>query len=377
MSQSKTLLLTSADIARLVSHVGPDRFMSILIDRLSDAFAHSKTTKLEIPARDGFHYPQGLVEWMPLYQHENAVLMKMVGYHPANPHKRRLPTVVCSLSLFDTNTGQLTALADGALLTAMRTGAASAIATRMLSPATGHDLGLIGCGAQAVTQLHALSQIRTFKTVRIFDTSDSVLRSFPQRCESFVNSSTAIQRSSLKDLVEQSDVICTATSVGVGRGPVFDAVNIRPHLHINAVGADLPGKTELPLDLLRNAFVVPDFIAQATSEGECQQLAAEDIGPSITELATTPEAFVNRKHCLTVFDSTGWALEDFVAIQLAIELAADCRIGSRVAIESMKSDPWNPYEELNPTRSSTELPPLPDSEMAVPGGDEMERLVVK
>ncbi len=346
MPTRKTFLLTSHDIARLVSRVGADVFLDALIQRLTTAVASYDKADFDTPPREGFHYANGLVEWMPLYHRNDSVFMKMVGYHPANPVDQRTPTVVASLSSFDANTGQLTAIADGALLTAMRTGAASAVATSLLAEKDSRNLGLIGCGAQAVTQLHALSRVCSFDTVRVYDTNSAVANSFSERVANVVSDSVYVQQCSLVELVGKSDVICTATSVDRNSGPVFHDVETKPHLNINAVGADLPGKTELPLSLLRKAFVVPDFPAQAVNEGECQRLTRDEIGPSLAEVAAAPLKFQSKQQNLSVFDSTGWALEDFIALELASELASKYQIGSHVAIESETRDPWNPYEDL-------------------------------
>ncbi|MCA9047435.1 MAG: ornithine cyclodeaminase family protein, partial [Planctomycetaceae bacterium] len=297
-------VLTATDIVQLMSHVGVHSFMDALIDRLQVAFAEYSNGRFRVPARDGFHYNAGLVEWMPLMQHDAAVLMKMVGYHPTNPAQRGLPTVVSTLSMFDTRTGQLTAFADGRLLTAMRTGAASAVATRLLSPPDVSSLGLIGCGTQAVTQLHALSRIRNFSKVRFCDTNVAVADTLRERVSCLVDDKVQLMPCEIEEVVERSDVICTATSVDVGGGPVFRTPLNTVCLHVNAVGSDLPGKTELPPEFLRTAVVCPDFRPQAVAEGECQQLSDEEIGPDIMEIAG--RLVESRKLCdrLTVFDST-------------------------------------------------------------------------
>jgi L-lysine cyclodeaminase len=346
MHSPNTLLLTHDDIAQLVDRVGADRVMDELIERLNRAFASFDDLMFDVPARAGFHDTSGLVEWMPLHQRGHSVLMKMVGYHPENPTQRNLPTVVSTLSMFDTRTGQLTAVADGALLTAMRTGAASAVATRIFCCQSARSLGLIGCGAQSVTQLHALMRVCEFETVRVFDTAPSVAASFADRVAWFTDASTRIQVASLHELVEQSDVISTATSVDVGHGPVFCSDLTSPHVHINAIGSDLPGKTELPLALLETAVVCPDFPPQAIVEGECQQLSEHQIGPSLMTVAAAPELWEAARNSRTVFDSTGWALEDFVALDLAIEYANKLGIGTRIAIEAPRSNPWDPYATL-------------------------------
>ena len=346
-----TLILTGDDIAEIVRRIGCHEFMDLMTERMHRAFAGFDPAKTSVPVRDGFHYAKpasGLIEWMPLYQHGRTVLMKMVGYHPANPHRVDLPTVLSTMSLFDATTGSLVAIADGVLLTAIRTGAASAVATRLLAVEDSRVLGMIGCGAQAVTQVHAISRVLPVEMVRYFDTDSHVMESFSERVLPLMDGGLQFIPSAVQEVVECADVLCTATSVAVGSGPVFRNCRTQDWLHINAVGSDLAGKTELPLKLLQQSLVCPDFPAQAQREGECQQLSSDQIGPSLLHIARHPEGWPDVRRRRTVFDSTGWALEDFVAMELARELADRFLIGTRMHVERASVDPWNPYEHIDP-----------------------------
>ena len=100
---------------------------------------------------------------MPIYKKGAEVVIKVVGYHPKNPKNFNLPTILSSISSYDTKTGHLMGIADGVLLTALRTGAASAVASELLAKPESTTLGLIGCGAQSITQLHALSRYSNLK----------------------------------------------------------------------------------------------------------------------------------------------------------------------------------------------------------------------
>jgi ornithine cyclodeaminase/alanine dehydrogenase-like protein (mu-crystallin family) len=136
---------------------------------------------LSIPPRDGFEYDnpsRGLIEFMPILKLGDMMTMKVVGYHPSNPNQRQLPTVLSSISSFNTDNGHLAALTDGTFLTALRTGAASAVASKLLGHPDSCVLGIIGCGAQAVTQLHALSRVFKFEKVLSYDIDPSASKSF-------------------------------------------------------------------------------------------------------------------------------------------------------------------------------------------------------
>ncbi len=344
-TKSKTIILACEDVQKIVQHFGVHSVMDELIDRMMDSFKTFDALKTKIPARSGFSYDRpdtGLVEWMPLHGPNGHVMIKVVGYHPNNPNKYNLPTILSTLSAYDTTTGHLLGLVDGVLLTALRTGAASALASMLLANPESKVLGLIGCGAQAVTQLHALSRKFDFEQVMIYDVDQEAVYSFEERCRS-LGLGIEVVPAGIQQIIEQVDILCTATSVDVGKGPLFGGAAFKPSLHVNAVGADFPGKVELPLALLEKSFVCPDFKEQAIIEGECQQLADDKIGPNLAHVVQRKSDFEHVKNQMSVFDSTGWALEDQVVMELFLEYAARLGLGKEIEIEFMPEDAKSPY----------------------------------
>jgi ornithine cyclodeaminase/alanine dehydrogenase-like protein (mu-crystallin family) len=345
----KTLILSSADIRRAIITVGLDALMDEMIGRLSAALASFRPTDAAIPARQGFTYTQpaaGLLEWMPcMYNGGTQATIKVVGYHPTNLRLRKLPTILSTVSTYDTASGHLICMMDATFITALRTGAASAVATRHMASPRATTLGLFGAGAQAVTQFHAISRVVDLERVLIHDADPDVEESFLTRTCAFAGN-IRIEPAAPKVVIESSDVVCTVTSVDVGAGPVFHGIEPQPWAHFNAVGSDFPGKTELPAELLHRCFVSPDFREQAVKEGECQQLPPEEIGPDLFELVQQTDRYRFVQDHLSVFDSTGWALEDQVAMDLFMELAADLDLGTHVSVETIPSDPLNPYHLL-------------------------------
>ncbi len=351
-----TLILTGQHVIDIVERFGLDPLMDLLIERLNIAIAEYQPNKIEIPVRSGFNYLSdnpGLIEWMPVHCKDREVVIKVVGYHPKNPAKFSIPTILSSIYAYDTGSGHLKGIADGVLLTALRTGAASAVASRFMAHPNSAVLGLIGCGAQSVTQLHALSRVFSVKRVLIYDKDENVMRSFRDRI-SMLHLSMDIIPADFEQIMLDSDIVCTGTSIGVGEGPLFTGLHTNPQIHINAIGSDFPGKTELPPDLLRQSLVCPDFLEQALLEGECQQLRPEEIGPDWVTLIQNFHAYPDIRNSRSVFDSTGWALEDQVVMQLFMELAEKFNIGLEVALENISQDAKNPYHflyaELIPTR---------------------------
>lgn len=351
-----TLILTGQHVIDIVERFGLDPLMDLLIERLTISIAEYQPNKVEIPVRSGFNYLSenpGLIEWMPLHCKDREVVIKVVGYHPKNPATFSLPTILSSIYAYDTGSGHLKGIADGVLLTALRTGAASAVASRYMANPHSTVLGLIGCGAQSVTQLHALSREFSFKQVLIYDKDEDVMQSFSDRI-SMLRLSLDIIPADMEQIMLSSDIVCTGTSIGVGEGPLFTNIQSNPQIHINAIGSDFPGKIELPPDLLRQSLVCPDFLEQALIEGECQQLRPEEIGPDLVTIVQNYHAYPDILNRRSVFDSTGWALEDQVVMQLFMELAEKFNIGLELALENISEDAKNPYHflysELIPTR---------------------------
>ncbi|MBO4256226.1 ornithine cyclodeaminase family protein [Streptomyces griseorubiginosus] len=337
----ETTILTRQHVAKLVKESGNDRFMDRMIVRLREAFTASDTGVS--PARDGFVRGPGdtaILEWMPHHDPGRSITIKTVAYTPSNPTTYQLPTIIGSLTRYDDVTGRLLAICDGILPTAIRTGAASAIASGLLARPDSRVLGLVGAGAQAVTQAHALSRVFPLEQILVHDIEPAHAGSFADRVD-FLGLDVRVV--GLAELEAASDIICTVTSVGVGEGPVLSGENLRPHVHINAIGADLIGKIEVPRAVLESAFVTADHVAQALREGECQQLEAADLGPDLMSLCGDPRTAAGRRDRVTVFDSTGFALEDHVALDVFLELAEEAGIGDRLQVEHLPDDALNPY----------------------------------
>lgn len=341
-----TRVLVSDDLAELVRIVGRDQLMDLMMERMRERFRDHDPAVVDVRDRDGFRYSKpeiGLLEWMPTHEIGGPIVVKMVGYHPTNPVQRGVPSVIATSSMWDTESGHLVALADATLLTAVRTGAASGLATELLARPGPITVGIVGLGAQAVTQLHAVSRVRPIDRVIAVDVDDDVAASFASRVEFIDVDVQIVDPSGAETIAGEVDVLCTCTSVDIGAGPVIGDVAPRPGLHVNAVGADFPGKTEMPQSLLNRSLVVPDSRSQCIAEGECQQISVDSIGPSLFELLQLDEPASHDPVRTTIFDSTGWAVEDDVAFRLAIELCHEHDLGVDLALEHLPADPYDPY----------------------------------
>lgn len=343
-----TRIIGASDVAEMLDLVGRDAFMDLMIEALRGRFEDFDAGAVQARERDGFRYDKpdlGLLEWMPTHEVSGPVVIKMVGYHPTNPVQRRLPSVIATSAMWDTTSGHLVALGDATLLTSVRTGAASAVATDLLAREGPATVGVVGLGAQAVTQVHAISRVRPIERVIGIDTNDDVAATFPERI-AFLGLDVEIRETAAAArIVSDVDVLVTCTSVDIGAGPVVGSAEPRPWLHVNAVGADFPGKLEIPLSLLEASLVVPDNRSQCLREGECQQIPERMVGPELWEIVQRggPPDDIGRP---TVFDSTGWAVEDDAALRLAHGLALEHDLGTDIELESISSDPYDPYSAL-------------------------------
>lgn len=345
-----TRVLTPQCIATVVERVGLDAFLDELIARLSRSFAAYDPACVQVVVRSGFRYDKpdlGLIEWMPTMESGRRVSIKTVGYHPTNPLKRGVPSVIGTTSIHDTADGRLLALCEATFLTALRTGAASAVVTDVLAIADASTLGMIGCGAQAVTQIHAISRVRPLRSIVAYDIDPEIAGTLETRLRRAGVATPVTIVDTPADAVANVDILCSATSVSPGAPPVVPDVAHRPWLHINAVGADHPGKRELPASLVDRAVVVPDTLEQCRAEGEAQHIAPERLGPEMAHLLRHRAQYEHLRSQLTVFDSTGWALEDLVAAELVLDHAERLNEGVALNLQPTPRDPYDPYEFLS------------------------------
>jgi alanine dehydrogenase len=340
----QTKILCQRDIKRILSVVGRDVMMDRLISELQRGFARlGRGETDEPPPRTGFARRgdvPGVIEFMPHRAAGVGVTMKTVSYSPQNFERFRLPTIVGTLSRLDDDSGSLVALADAGIITAMRTGAVAAVATGLLARPRSTTLGLIGAGAQAVTQAHGLSRVLRLERILVSDIEPEHAKSFADRV-GFLR--LPVEVADAATVTAAADVLCTVTSVPVGGGPVMPAGPRPGHLHVNAIGADEQGKTELPRALLDDAFICVDHPGQARAEGEFQQLPDRELGPSLAELCSAPGTAAAHRESLSVFDSTGSAFADHIAFDVLLGFAEELGLGRKMAIESTPEDVLDPY----------------------------------
>jgi ornithine cyclodeaminase len=336
-----TLLLTPRDVAHIVRAQG----IAGALRRLSDAIEADflRWGDFDKSARTASHSREGVIELMPI---SDGVLysFKYVNGHPGNT-QMGLPTVMAFGGLADVATGQPELLSELTLTTALRTAATSALAARQLARPGSHTMALIGNGAQSEFQALAFHHLLGIDEIRLFDI-DTAATAKLQRNLRNVPGLKLLACTSAADAVRGTDIVTTVTADKT-RAAILSADMVEPGMHINAVGGDCPGKTELHPDVLRMARVVVEYEPQTRIEGDIQQLPADF---AVTELWRVLQGHaVGREDArqITVFDSVGFALEDFSALRWLRDSALELGLGSPAHLVPRLDDPKNLFALLS------------------------------
>ena len=313
-----TLLLNKKDVQNLIA-------MEEVIPVVEKAFKELTEGKGAMPSKVYLTVKDGDFRAMPAAL-PGAAGMKWVNVHPGNPLKG-LPTVMAVLIYNDPATGYPLAIMDATESTAFRTAATSAIASKYLARKNSTTLGIVGAGRQASTHIMAHRLIFDFKEIRVFDISSEavarLIKGFPE---------SPIKERSLEETVK-SDIVCTLTPA---HQPVVKSRWIMPGTHINAVGADAQGKEELEPSILNDAMVVVDDLRQASHGGEINVpiskglFKKQQIYATLGEIITGIKTGRTDNKIITVFDSTGLAIEDIAVARLLYEKARNKGTGLTV-----------------------------------------------
>ncbi len=279
----------------------------------------------------------GDLRTMPTYlERLDISAVKVVNAHPENRKKFNLPTVMATILLIEPKNGKLLAILGGTVITAMRTGAAGGIAAKYLAKKNCKTASFIGAGVQARTQLAALKSVfQTLSNIRVWDL-------FPQSAESFASEinakETRLQATSTKtveEATEGTDIVVTTTP---STNPIVQNKWTSDGMHFNCIGADAPGKEEIAPAILRRAKIVVDDWDQASHSGEINVpvsnglISRENIWGELGEIVAGKKPGRTSQREITVFDSTGLAIQDAVTAELAYRKAVSKKIGRIINI---------------------------------------------
>ncbi len=329
--------LSAKDVGRMVRGVGLRRFWPLLIDYLREDF--SRWERFEKSPRLASHSRDGVIELMPTSDGRLYGLKYVTG-HPGNA-ALGLQTVAAFGVLADVATGYPALLADMTLATALRTAAVSALAAQHLARPDARTMALIGLGAQSEFQACAFQATLGIDRLRIFDIDAAAADKFERNMDGL---GLAVARcANAQEATVGADVVTTITA-DKRQAHILSGNMIGAGTHINAVGGDCPGKTELSRDLLLRADIFVEFAPQTRLEGELQQLAADHPVTEFWEVVSGRKQGRVSRAQITLFDSVGFAVEDFSALRLLNDLARDMRLGEEI---DFLAAPENPKDSLS------------------------------
>jgi ornithine cyclodeaminase len=330
-------ILSVESLTTLLQRHGFDTYLRDLMEALKRDFGRWESfTKMPRPA---MHVPGGVLELMPICDNELYYTFKYVNCHPDNPRTGQ-QTVVATGQLCRIDTGYPLLFSEMTILTALRTAANAALATDLMARKNAHVLAIIGTGAQSEFQVKGLQLVRDITQVRYFDIDAKAMDKFEKNMSK--TSLQLIRCKSVAEAVAGADIItvCTACKAHV---TVINTEWVNAGVHINALGGDTIGKTELDAAILPRSRIVVEYFEQAFVEGEIQRFSRKEakkmVHAQMYELITGKKKGRETDEEITVFDSVGIALEDYSALRLTYELAEKYGIGEQLHMVPVLTDP--------------------------------------
>lgn len=315
-----------------VADRGPEKIMSDMISYLEDDFR--RWPSFDKTPRIASHTPFGVIELMPTSDHETYGF-KYVNGHPSNP-ARGFQTVTAFGVLADVHNGYPTFLAEMTVLTALRTAATSAMVAKKLARPNSRVLALIGTGSQSEFQALAFRGALGIETLRVWDTDSAAIDKFIRNMTPLgFDITVAI---SAQDAVAGADIITTCTADKTN-ATVLTADMVSPGVHINGIGGDCPGKTELDADILRIGDVFVEYTPQTRIEGEIQQMPEDFPVTEFWQVLTEAAPGRTSDSQVTIFDSVGFAIEDFSALRYVRDSTEASDYSSTIDLVANPDDP--------------------------------------
>ncbi len=320
-------------MSRLVQEIGVAPFIGALADTIREDFI--RWPDFDKSARVANHSDIGVIELMPV-SNASRYAFKYVNGHPANTG-RGLYTVMAFGVLADVETGYPVLLSELTLATALRTSATSLMAARALARPGARRMALVGNGAQSEFQALAFHRHLGIEEIAVYDIDARATDKLVRNLSAFP-SLKIIRADSTAQAVRGADIVTTVTA-DKACATIITPDMIEPGMHLNAVGGDCPGKTELHADVLRGARVFVEYEPQTRIEGDIQQLPKDspvvDLWRVLAGTATGRESAEQ----VTVFDSVGFALEDYATLRYVHEQAERRNLGVDVELVPWADDP--------------------------------------
>ena len=323
------LILNQEEVKKII----PLSEINKVVKQIEVAFSKYGKGEVDMPPKTYLYFKKdnGDLRVMPSFSEELKMAgTKIVNVHPDNP-KLNLPTVGAVIILNDAKTGTPVALMDGTYITGMRTGAAGAVASKYLAKKDAKTLGVVGAGQQALFQIAATAGTIKLEDILVYDPNEN---SIEKLCAELEKLGIKIKSAPLEEVAKQ-DIVTTTTP---SREPIVKNDWVLEGTHFNAVGADAEGKEELDPEILKRAKIVVDDWIQASHSGEINVPVAKGIITQSNICASLGEVVAGIKvgrendNEITVFDSTGLALQDLFTAVMVYEEAIKQNIGQNIKI---------------------------------------------
>ncbi|MDD5167771.1 MAG: hypothetical protein PHN75_03060 [Syntrophales bacterium] len=315
-----TLFFTKQDIEKVL-------IPSLANKTVEKAFKAYGLGLADMPPKSYLNLDGGDLRVMPAYLHSqdfHIAGIKSVTVHPQNA-SHGLPTVMAVIVLNDPGTGFPLAIMDGTYLTGMRTGAAGALAVKYLSRKDAKSAGFVGCGVQARSQLSCILEVRRLTKIKVwqFKGDEKSAWQFKDWVEKTYARDVMIS-ADMDEVTNDVDILITSTP---SRTPLVKSVSAGTH--INAIGADAPGKQEISPKILKEAKVVVDDWTQASHSGEinvpykASQITKSDICAELGKIVAGKALGRTSEEDITIFDATGLAIQDVSCAHAVYEVLKD------------------------------------------------------
>jgi ornithine cyclodeaminase len=311
-----------ADIQHLVNEIGPGEFVERLAAQIEADYR--RWGQFEKSARLASHSEVGVIELMPISDGD-LYSFKYVNGHPKNTSLGLL-TVTAFGVLADVSTGYPVLLSELTVTTALRTAAMSALAAKWMARSDSKRMALIGNGAQSEFQAIAFHRMLGVNELRLYDVDPRATAKLVQNLRAMpeLRDVSLVQATSSAEAALGADIITTVTA-DKRNAVIVTPSMVAPGMHLNAVGGDCPGKTELHADILRrgDARVVVEYEPQSRIEGEIQQMPADFSVIEFVDVVNGVQRGRGSDNEITVFDSVGFALEDYSALKFLHDLTRE------------------------------------------------------
>ncbi len=328
----QTLLLSEQEVSELLS-------IEEVMEVVESAFRENALGYAQMPPKVYLKFLKynGDLRTMPSYLERKGVSsVKVVSSHPDNAKNFGLPTVMATILLVEPKNGQLLAIIGGRTITAMRTGAAGGIAAKYLAKKNPKTVSFIGTGVQAKSQLSALMSVfPSLQEIKAWDMSSTAKEAFVAETRNKKNKLKIVSANAAKDAVTETDIVVTTTP---STKPLILDSWVSNGIHFNCIGADAPLKEELDPAILKRSIIVVDNWEQASHSGEINVpvskgiISKENIRAELGEIIAGNKLGRSSLNEITVFDSTGLAIQDTVTAELVYRKAINKKIGQFISL---------------------------------------------